>query len=306
MTLFKIEKDGKAKEIHEKPFKLEKELQKLCEDNLENIFGLELVKSEFSIHNFRIDTLAFDPESKSFAIIEYKRDRNFSVVDQGFAYLSFMLSSEADFILEYNEKTGKNLKRADIDRSQYRVIFVSPSFTNYQKTSINFKDLPIELLEVTKYDNNTVNFVYLQPTGAAESIKTISGKNKTIEKVSKVVKVYTEEDHLNRMPDEVKELYQRFKEAILNVGNNITIKPTKLYIGFVAKRNITDVQLQKKTIKIWINLRIGELDDPKNLARDVSNTGHWGNGDYEIQMKDDENLEYIISLIKQSYRRNSQ
>jgi hypothetical protein len=41
----------------------------------------------------RIDTLAFDDESKGFVIIEYKKDRNFSVVDQGMAYLKFLLKN---------------------------------------------------------------------------------------------------------------------------------------------------------------------------------------------------------------------
>jgi len=64
--------------------------------------GLHLVKSEFSIKNKRIDTLAFDPESKAFIIIEYKRNKNISVVDQGFTYLSLMLENKADFIIEYS------------------------------------------------------------------------------------------------------------------------------------------------------------------------------------------------------------
>ena len=42
----------------------------------------ELIKSEFALNNLRIDTLAYDNENSSFVIIEYKRDRNFSVIDQ--------------------------------------------------------------------------------------------------------------------------------------------------------------------------------------------------------------------------------
>jgi predicted transport protein len=58
-------------------------------------------------------------------------------------------------------------------------------------------------------------------------------------------------------------------------------------------------------LKVWINLQKGKLDDPKNITRDVSAIGHWGNGDYEIQISDDDNIEYIISLIKQSYNKNN-
>jgi predicted transport protein len=57
--------------------------------------------------------------------------------------------------------------------------------------------------------------------------------------------------------------------------------------------------MQKKGLKIFINTKIGTLDDPKGLAKDVSNIGHRGNGDYQIQIENDKDLEYIMSLIKQ-------
>jgi predicted transport protein len=36
----------------------------------------------------------------------------------------------------------------------------------------------------------------------------------------------------------------------------------------------------------------------------VENIGHWGNGDYEIQITEEENIEYIMTLVKQSYEKN--
>jgi len=48
MPLYEI-KDGKLKPIKEEDFMLEKDLQKLCDDNLEKLFSLELVKSHFAI-----------------------------------------------------------------------------------------------------------------------------------------------------------------------------------------------------------------------------------------------------------------
>jgi len=144
MALFKINKN-KVERIKEKSIDLERDLQKITENNLEEIFGLKFVSSEMRLNNFRIDTLAFNPEQKSFVIIEYKKDRSFSVVDQGYSYLSLMLNNKADFVLEYNEKTMSSLRRDDIDWNQSRVIFIANSFTVYQQNAINFKDLPFEL-----------------------------------------------------------------------------------------------------------------------------------------------------------------
>jgi len=301
MALFKIEKS--LEYIKEKPFRLEKEIQDLTESNLKTILGLDFVKSEFALNNFRIDTLAFDKESNAFVIIEYKRDKNFSVIDQGYAYLSLMLNNKADFILEFNENLDKTLKRNDVDWSQSRVLFVSPAFTNYQREAINFKDLPIELWEVKRFENNTVSYEQIQKSGAQESIKTISKTDQTIDNVAREIKVYSEQEHLENASDEIKELYEKMKNAILNF-DNIEVKPKKKYIAFVSGRNVVDIHPQRKALKIWINMTIGELDDPKGITRDVSSTGHWGNGDYELQIKSDEHLEYILSLIKQSIKKN--
>lgn len=301
MALYKIDK--KLDYIKENPFKLEKDLQDLSEKNLKTIFALDFVKSEFALNNFRIDTLAFDVEANAFVIIEYKRDKNFSVIDQGYAYLSLMLNNKADFILEFNENNNKSLKRTDVDWSQSRVLFVSTAFTNYQREAINFKDLPIELWEVKRFENDTISYEQIQKAGAQESIKTISKNNETIDNVAKEIKVYSEEEHLENVSDEIVELYEKFKNAILNF-ENIELKPKKKYIAFVSGKNVVDIHPQKKALKMWLNLNIGELDDNKLIARDVSKTGHWGNGDYEIQISSDDEFEYILSLIRQSLNRN--
>ena len=59
MDLYSI-KDKKLSYIDSEDFKLEKDIQKLCENNLYLLFGLQIVKSEFILQNLRIDTLDFD------------------------------------------------------------------------------------------------------------------------------------------------------------------------------------------------------------------------------------------------------
>ena len=134
MKLFKV-KNKSLTEVSRKSFGLEKEIQSLVESNTEEIFNLEFVSSEFSINNFRIDSLCFDNEKNSFVIIEYKKGSSYSVIDQGYSYLSIMLNNKSDFILEYNESRKNNLKREDVDWSQSKIIFVSPSFNNYQDSN---------------------------------------------------------------------------------------------------------------------------------------------------------------------------
>lgn len=291
--------------IKEQPFKYERDIQVIVESNLNTLFGLQFVRGEFQLGNLRIDTLAYDKDTNAFVIIEYKKGANFSVVDQGMSYLGLMLNNKAEFILEYNERCNASLKRENVDWSQSRVIFISPSFTTFQLEAINFKDLPIELWEVRRYSNNTIRFDQHKPASSVASIKTVSKKSEVVNTITKEVKTYTEEEHLKIAQPNIVELYNRFKELVLSIGSDITIKPMKQYIAFRSKTNITDVTILKKSLKVFINLAKGKLDDPKKLARDVSAIGHWGNGDYEIVIKNDDELEYIISLVRQSYKINS-
>ncbi|QNN43651.1 DUF5655 domain-containing protein [Pedobacter roseus] len=301
MILFSKNKIGLST-LKEIPFKLERDLQKIFEASLFDLTQLTLVKSEFTIKNYRIDTLAFDEEAKAFVVIEYKRSNSNSVVDQGIAYLNLMLDYKAEFIVEYNECFNKALLRSELDWSQTKVIFVSPGFNENQKQATNFKDLAIELWEVKQFEGEIITVNPIKKSKSAPSIKQLQGtENTELSKVVSEIKTYTEDDHLQGKSDEIKELYESFKNAILNLANDTDIKPKKQEIGFTRNGKIfTDICILKGNLKLWINLKREKLDDPKGLTRDVSSIGHWGNGDYEVIINDTKNLEYIMSLVKQA------
>lgn len=300
MSLYKIQ-GPKLDLVREKKFSNEKEMQNLIEKNLEELFGLDFIASEFQLKGLRIDTLAYDPETKAFVIVEYKNTSNFSVIDQGYAYLSLLLDKKAEFILAYNEKAKIALKKDDIDWSQARVIFVSPVFSKYQTSAIGFRDLPIELWKISLYDGKLLYLEKIEVDSEA-SIKEVS-VSKEKKEVVKELKVYEERDHLNSVSEDTKELYVSLKDRVLSLGK-IQVVPRKFYIAFKAQRNFLDVEFQKKRLKCFVNLRKGELDDPKKVTRDVSNIGHYGNGDYEFLIEKEEDIDYAMTLIRQSYKKN--
>lgn len=287
-------------QVKEKEIDLERDIQKLTEANLDTVFNLQFVSTEFALQNFRIDTLAFDKETDAFVIIEYKRDRSFSVIDQGYAYLALMLNNKADFILEYNERTEGSLKREDVDWSQSKVVFLAQSFTTYQQNAINFRDLPIELWEVKSFDNSTILYNQLLSPESKESIKTIT-KNKTIENVSREVKVYTLEDHFN-VNEDIKNLFLALREKVLALGDGIEERPKKKYIAYRTQQAFLFSHLQQSQIKLHIIIHKSKLNDPKNIARDVTKIGHYGGGVTEITIDKIDDLPYVMTLIEQSYQ----
>lgn len=289
------------KELKQKDFKNEKELQKYFENNLEQILGFVFICTEFIVGNFRIDSLAFDIESKSFKIIEYKNVKNHSLVDQGYTYLKLLLERKADFVLQYNTITKSSLTINDIDWSQSRIIFVSPIFTQYQLNATDFKNIPIDLVKVTRYEKDIIDIDLIKKTSNVK-IEEFAIENEQKE-VNKEIKVYTEEDHLSKVSEKTQRLYELIKSKILEL-DDIDIDVKKVYVAFKGRRNIVDIEFNQNKLKVYINLKKGMLEDQLNIAQDITQIGHWGNGDYRVEVFSEDDIDNIIPLIKQSLKVN--
>lgn len=291
--------------IKEKTIDLERTVQRLVEANLNEVFGLVFVCSEFALNALRIDTLAFDEEQNSFVVIEYKKDRSFSVVDQGYAYLALLLNNKADFVLEYNEKCKKNLKKAEVDWSQSRVIFVAASFTKYQQEAMGFKDLPIELWEVKQYENDLVLFNELRPSEKSASIETVA-KGKTAEAVSKEIKPVTLEDHLKPEWTKTRALYDALVQKVQELDPRFDIHPVKPYIGFnIDGKNVVDIIPRASKILLELSrVKPEDLKDPENRTRYQKKSFEYYHKHvthFDIENEDD--VDYAMMLIKQVYKR---
>ncbi len=301
--------------LEQESFKLEQDIQSLVENNMEALFELEFVSTEFSVAEFRLDSLAFDKQNNSFVVIEYKKGHSYSVIDQGYSYLSVMLNNKADFILEYNEKTDKKLKKADIDWTSSRVIFVSPSFNSYQKNSVNFKDVPFELWEIKKFDGDIVAFEQYK-SSSNESIEKLSkgSDNSVISKVSSEIKVMSEEDHASNLSDLVKPVWDKLREKLSDYSDT-SFSVAKLNVSWRRDNAVVCyIHFRNKDLSIEVHRgnekESGEyskgfftVDDPKEMTRIRSWT--WKSGaqghKYIIGLKDLKDLDYVMFLLEQKY-----
>ena len=276
MKLFKVQKNSLV-EINKNSFDLEKDIQSLVERNLKRLFNLEFISTEFTVGEFRLDSLGFNEETSSFVIIEYKKGNSYSVVDQGYSYLSVMLNNTAEFILKYNTKTKKFLEKKDFDWSQSRVIFISPSFNSYQKNSVNFKDVPFELWEIQKYDDGFISLEQ-HKSNSKESIDKFTSGNQLINTVSNVVTVASESDHTSRTNEVSLEAWEAIKEYYL-ADNEIDLNVVQSYISLKKKNtNICYVIFQKTRLQVDILLgyeksegkdksKILKIADPENKGK---------------------------------------
>ena len=287
--------------LRKEDFKNEKELQNYVETNMKEILGYQFISTEFTVDNYRLDSLGYDEENNTFIIVEYKNIKNNSLVDQGYAYLGMMLKRKEAFVLKYNNVTKKNKEIRDIDWSQSRIVFVSTVFSQRQINASEFQGMPFDLIKATKYENGIVEFSKIEKN---ENLKTeVAYKNNKIAEVMKEIKVYTEDDHLIKAPEKIKELYHQIKEELLSMGD-IDIEYKKLYIAFKSNTNIVDIEIYNSKIIMFINLKKGKLSEGTSILKEISNVGHHGNGDYCIDLKSMEDFEKSIPYIKESLKIN--
>jgi|SRR3989338_3495365 len=304
MALFKRQKN-KLGPISEKNTPIEREIQQLTETNLKELFSLQFISSEFSHNNLRIDTLCFDSENRSFVIIEYKKDRSFSVIDQGFSYLALMLNNKAEFLIEYNERTTRPLRREDINWQQSRVIFVSPFFTPHQKAAINFKNLPIELWEIKFYSNELIEFKQIEPLETSEKIETITG-SKFIKEVTREVKGYDLETHLKKGSDKTRGLFKILQERIFDLGE-VAEKYLQFYVAHRipnSRINFVTIHFYKEKLDVYILVPTAKISDPKKVSRAVPKSFGWAKNLRKFVIREEKEIPYAIELIRQSYEFN--
>ena len=114
---------------------------------------------------------------------------------------------------------------------------------------------------------------------------------------------YSYEDHKYLGSDHVRVLFEALKAEVLGLDPCVTEAILKQYVAFKAETNFVDVVPQAKRLRLSLNMKLSQLDDPRNIAKDISEVGRWGNGDVEIGLESLEQLPYVMSLIRQSFNR---
>ncbi|NDP63046.1 DUF262 domain-containing protein [Polaromonas sp.] len=114
---------------------------------------------------------------------------------------------------------------------------------------------------------------------------------------------YSLDDHSQFASVPLRELFHALQQAVLALDPCVNEEVLKLYIAYKAETNFVDVVPQARRLRLSLNMPFHEIDDPKGLCRDVTHLGRWGNGCVEVSLTTQEELPYVMGLIRQSFER---
>jgi uncharacterized protein with ParB-like and HNH nuclease domain/predicted transport protein len=108
-------------------------------------------------------------------------------------------------------------------------------------------------------------------------------------------------DHPFLLSGKGQELFEVFRREVLALDPAINEAFLKLYVAYKTENHIVDVIPQAKQLLLTLNMAFDAVTDMRGLCIDVTNVGHWGNGDVQVGFAELEELPYIIGLVRQSF-----
>lgn len=277
---------------------LERDVQRIFEESLHELLGVHFLASEYSTSfGGRMDTLGIDDEGNP-CIIEYKKGQNENVINQGLSYLRWLLDHKDSF----EKLCGEKNVSTTIQWAAPRVICVAESYNKFDTDTVDLLPIKIELYRYKLYEEGLLTL----DTESHQKVKLQDAPKFTAdsEKSEKLQETFTLDHHLVMSSESTKALFEALKERILAIDKEIIEDPKKLYVAYKTTRNFVDIVVKKSKLKLYINMKTGTLEDPRGLAKDLEtpvHIGHWGNGDYEVEVSEQTDLDYVMSLIQQSY-----
>jgi uncharacterized protein with ParB-like and HNH nuclease domain/predicted transport protein len=112
---------------------------------------------------------------------------------------------------------------------------------------------------------------------------------------------YTIADHPNLLNNGPSALFSALRTEILALDPCVTEEFLKLYVAFKAETNFVDIVPQSKQLRLSLGIPFLKLEDPKEVCRDVSQLGRWGNGDVEVDFESLDELPYVMGLVRQAF-----
>ncbi|WP_367695164.1 GmrSD restriction endonuclease domain-containing protein, partial [Helicobacter pylori] len=190
----------------------------------------------------------------------------------------------------------------------YNQEYSNNSFQEKRDMEKGFKQSPLRLnqslkdlesfgeKEIEKRANDLADWalkIWTYPKLDAETLEKYKPKKDKKEK-----KVYDLSSY--KFGSHSRELFDILSKEIKALDERVTEKFNQEYISYMFDKNFVDIVVQTKDLKLYLNMLFNELQDEKNLARDMTNKGHLGNGDIEVKLETKEDIPYCLGLIKQA------
>lgn len=200
------------------------------------------------------------------------------------------MDHRGDFEVAAKAALGNDI---EISWSAPRLILLAGNFNKYDRYAVNRIAEQIELWTFTFYGNDLLQ---IEPLERDEKAATAS-KTRPKQAAKKVGPQYDLIHHLTTMSPGTTKLFEELRDRILGLGDDISERPVKQYIGYKRLKNFVEIVGQQKKLLVFLD----GLPDGRGLAEDVAGVGRWATGTWRVAVSDPADIEKVFPLIKEAY-----
>ena len=212
---------------------------------------------------------------------------------------------------EWQEIHERYLHRAgNLTLTEYNSEYSNRSFAEKRDIEGGFRESPLRLnkglRKLERWDKDSIEKRGLKLAEKAIKIWEHPALSEEI-----LAKYKPKEERTNWTLEQLKENYGNEKDWLLidKLRQEImAIALGEIYeqifsknISYVAATNLVDLVPLSSGFNVYVNIPYEDLDDPKGIAEDVSDAGHLGTGDVKIYINEEEQIAYLIELIRQAF-----
>ncbi|MFG3112835.1 transporter [Streptomyces sp. NPDC048197] len=290
-------RDGRATEITGSSMPLERHLQTLIEDNMEEMIGIRFLASEYATgrHRGRIDSLGLD-ENGAPALIEYKRSRDQNVTNQALSYLSWLHDHHHEFESLVRAKLGVEVVES-VDWSNPRLVCIAGDFTHHDTVAIEMIGRRIDLVSYRVFDDVLTLQLVASVAGTPSRAR---GKTPEAGHVVSVSSPKSVQQYLDESPQDLQELFAGLNDVLLS-HDDVRMEPQLHYFAYRRIKNVATVRIQPRNRVLVVNLKLAPdtVELQEGFSRDVRGLGCLGIRDgVEVRIRSREDLARASDLIR--------
>ena len=89
----------------------------------------------------------------------------------------------------------------------------------------------------------------------------------------------------------------------MGFGDDVQFKTLKFYFAFKRIKNFASVEVRTnvKVVLVYVKVNPDTVELIEGFTRDVRSIGHYGTGDLEITIRNQEDVEKALPLLTKSY-----
>lgn len=111
----------------------------------------------------------------------------------------------------------------------------------------------------------------------------------------------TIDNHSQLTGGPVRALFDALRQNVLGLDDAVVEAFLKSYVTYRTEETFLTIIPHSSKLKLCLNLPFADIQDRRDICRNVSLVRHWGSGEVELDFVKLDDLSYIMGLVRQAY-----